>query len=177
MTATGTETKAETPAETRRKNVLYGGIVTTLVVLDVLTKWIVERSLELYRPVEIIGDYVRLTYIYNRGAAFGLSLGEYSRYIFLILTLVAVGVLFSWFRSTPWGDRLRLVAIAMVTGGALGNLIDRVRHAHGVVDFLDVGFGTVRWPVFNIADIGVTVGAVLLAVSLWREEMDEPADG
>src|SRR3712207_5692983 len=62
------------------------------------------------------------------------------------------------------------ISIALVTGGALGNLIDRIRSSRGVVDFFDFGFGDVRWPVFNVADIGVTVGALLLAVSLWREE-------
>jgi signal peptidase II len=158
--------------ESMRKNVLYGAIVATLIVLDVITKWVVERSLQLYQPVEVIGDFFRLTYIYNRGAAFGLSLGEYSRYLFLVLTVVAVVVLFLWFRSTPSSDRLRLIAISLVTGGAIGNLIDRVRHEHGVVDFLDFGFGTLRWPVFNVADMAVTTGALLLAYSLWKEEAE-----
>lgn len=161
----------------RRKAVLYGALVSVVVVLDIITKWVVERSMELYRPVPVLGDFFRLTYIYNRGAAFGLSLGDYSRYIFLALTVAAVVLLYTWYRSTPLDDRLRLVAIALVTGGAIGNLIDRVRHHHGVVDFLDFGIGNFRWPVFNIADIGVTVGALLLAISLWREEMETGTDG
>ena len=86
-------------------------------------------------------------------------------------------VLLFWYRSTPVSDRLRLVAIASVTGGALGNLIDRVRSERGVVDFLDIGFGTVRWPVFNVADIAVTTGALLLALSLWREEQEVRRNG
>ena len=138
--------------------------------MDQLTKYFVERTLVLYSPVPVVGDYFRLTYIHNPGAAFGLHLGDYSRYIFLALTLIAVVLLFLWYRSTPLDDRLRLFAIATVTGGAVGNLVDRVRSRLGVVDFLDVGFGSVRWPVFNIADIAVTIGAVLLAVSLWKEE-------
>jgi len=74
---------------------------------------------------------------------------------------------------------MRLVAIPLVTGGAIGNLIDRVRSSRGVIDFFDFGFGTMRWPVFNVADIGVTVGALMLAVSLWREEqqMEKKPDG
>src|SRR5690606_9164211 len=98
-------------------------------------------------------------------------------YVFLALTVVALVVLLVWYRSTPASDRLRLVAIASVTGGAIGNLIDRVRSERGVVDFLDVGFGSVRWPVFNVADIAVTTGALLLAYSLWKEEQAERRDG
>ena len=84
--------------------------------------------------------------------------------------MAAAVLLYLMYRQTPWSDRTRLVSIALVTGGALGNLIDRIRSSRGVVDFFDFGFGNVRWPVFNVADIGVTVGALLLAVSLWREE-------
>lgn len=169
---------AELAADEGRKALIYGGLVGGIVALDVLTKYIVQQSLILYRPVPVLGDYVRLTYIYNPGAAFGLHVGEYSRYVFLALTVVALVVLFVWYRSTPARDRLRLVAIASVTGGAIGNLIDRVRSERGVVDFLDVGIGGVRWPVFNVADIAVTTGALLLAYSLWREEQGaEARDG
>jgi signal peptidase II len=155
-----------------RKALIYAGLVGSIVGLDALTKWVVQRTLTLYEPVPVWGDLFRLTYIYNPGAAFGMSVGEYSRYFFLVLTVVVVVGLFLWYRSTPPTDRLRLVAIAVVTGGAIGNLIDRVRSHRGVVDFLDFGIGSVRWPVFNIADIAVTTGAILLAISLWREEQE-----
>ena len=164
------------PAE-GRKALIYGGVVGASVALDVLTKYIVQNTLVLYRPVPVWGDFFRLTYIYNRGAAFGLHVGGYSRYVFLVLTVVAVVVLFTWFRTTPAHDRLRLYAIASVTGGAIGNLIDRVRSDRGVVDFLDFGIGSVRWPVFNVADIAATTGALLLAVSLWREEQEVKKNG
>ena len=152
------------------KTGLYAGVVGGVVLLDIVTKYVVQRSLRLYDPVPVIGDYFRLTYIFNRGAAFGLHLGEYSRYIFTALTLVAIVGLFVWYRSTPRLDRTRLLALALVTGGAIGNLIDRLRSRQGVVDFLDFGVGDVRWPVFNVADIAVTTGAILLALSLWRED-------
>jgi signal peptidase II len=155
---------------------LYVVLVAVVVALDMATKYVVQRSLVLYHPVPVMGEVVRLTYIHNTGAAFGLHLGDYSRYIFLALTIVAVVVLFLWYRATPWQDRLRLVAIASVTGGAIGNMLDRLRSHLGVVDFLDIGWGTVRWPVFNVADIAVTVGAVLLGISLWAEERREAAD-
>jgi signal peptidase II len=170
MDTTAMDAGAIGNADSSRKTALYVGVVFSVVALDVLTKWIVERSLRLYDPVPVWGDFFRLTYIFNKGAAFGLNLGESSRFIFMGLALVAVVFLLAMYRSTPWADRMRLIAIASVTGGALGNLIDRVRSDRGVVDFLDFGLGTVRWPVFNVADIAVTCGAVLLAVSLWREE-------
>lgn len=159
------------------KAVTYGGVTAAIVVLDQLTKYIVEQQLPPYQPIPIIGDFFRLTFIYNPGAAFGLHVGPLSRYIFLALTIACVIVLFVWFRSTPAADRLRLTAISLVTAGALGNFIDRLRSSRGVIDFFDVGIGDLRWPVFNIADIGVTVGAVLLAISLWREEQGETGDG
>lgn len=160
------------PAMGQRKIALYAGVVGSVVVLDIITKRIVERTLVLYDPVPVWGDFFRLTYIFNKGAAFGLHLGGASRYVFMALAIVAVVVLFLMYRSTPWTDRARLLAIASVTGGAIGNLIDRVRWDRGVVDFLDFGFGNVRWPVFNVADIAVTCGAILLAISLWREETE-----
>ena len=173
-----TESAERTPADFEaRKAMLYGGITASIIAMDQITKFIVQQTLPPYQPVPVLGDFFRLTYIYNPGAAFGLHVGAMSRYIFLGLTVACVIVLLAWFRSTPMADRMRLLAIALVTAGALGNFIDRVRSARGVVDFLDVGLGDVRWPVFNIADIGVTVGAVLLAISLWREDQESQPDG
>lgn len=170
-------TGAMTPAdEARRKMALYLGLVIGWIALDQATKIIVQRTLRLYDPVPVIGDFFRLTYIYNRGAAFGLHLGDWSRIAFSILPVAAAALLYVMYRSTPWADKMRLVAIPLVTGGAIGNLIDRVRSSRGVIDFFDFGFGTVRWPVFNVADIGVTVGALMLAVSLWREEQQLEKD-
>ena len=172
---------AAAPArEGRKKAVLYAGVTLGLVGLDQITKYVVERTLSLYQPVEVLGDFFRLTYIFNRGAAFGIHLGEWSRIAFTVLPVLATVLLFAMYRGTAWSDKLRLVSIALVTGGALGNLIDRLRSSRGVVDFLDFGVGEVRWPVFNVADIAVTCGALLLAFSLWREEkkiereLDEP---
>ncbi len=79
-------------------------------------------------------------------------------------------------RETPPTDRLRQVAVGFVAGGAAGNLIDRILSARGVVDFIDVGLGSLRWPTFNVADIAVSCGAVALALSLWREDVRRRAD-
>lgn len=162
------------PAGEAGKLTLYFGMVGVIVALDVVTKYIVQRRLRLHDPVEVVGEFFRLTYLFNPGAAFGLHLGDLSRFIFMTLAVVVVVALFFLYRATPPDDRLRLYAIAAVTGGAIGNLIDRVRSPLGVVDFLDFGFGPHRWPVFNVADIAVTIGAVLLAISLWNEEPPPP---
>ncbi|CAN5142889.1 signal peptidase II [soil metagenome] len=165
------------PRSDASKLALFGVTVSAVLVLDIVTKLIVQRTLTPYVPVPVLGDFFRLTYIFNPGAAFGLHLGEYSRWIFLLLSLVATVVLFAMYRTTPAHDRLRLFAIALVTAGAIGNLIDRIRSPRGVIDFLDFDLGFARWPVFNVADIGVSVGALLLAFSLWREDTPASADG
>ncbi len=152
------------------KAALFLGIVLSVVVTDFVTKVFVQRTFHLYQQVNLVGDYVRLTYIYNPGAAFGIHLGPYSRLIFLVLSLIALVALGAMYWFTPATDRVRLAAIALICGGALGNLADRVRSVHGVVDFLDLGLGTLRWPVFNVADVAVTIGAIFLALSLWKED-------
>ncbi len=157
-------------ASVRGKLALFVGMAGTVLSLDLLTKLMVQQTLHLYDSIPVIGDFFRLTYIYNPGAAFGLHVGPYSRYIFLGLAFVALAVLMLMFLHTPASDRLRLFAIGSIAGGAIGNVVDRIRSAQGVVDFLDFGFGNVRWPVFNIADTAVTIGAVLLLASLWAED-------
>lgn len=152
------------------KLLVFAGVLAGVLALDITTKLLVQKHLHLYQQIPLIGDYVRLTYIYNPGAAFGIHLGEYSRMIFLVLSLVALGALIGMYWFTPATDRTRLVAISLICGGAVGNLIDRIRSESGVVDFIDVGVNTVRWPVFNVADMAVTAGAIILALSLWKEE-------
>lgn len=148
----------------------------TVVVLDIATKVLAVQNLAPH-PIRIFGDWLTLHLVYNPGAAFGINVGEYSRWVFLVLALVALMVLGSMVRHTKPGDYIRLTALGLVCGGAVGNLIDRVRSARGVVDFIDVGIGTHRWPTFNIADMAVTVGAIVLAFVLWQEGREAEAAG
>lgn len=170
--ATGVSTVQQDTAQTSggTKAIVFLAVLTAVLVLDVGTKLLVQKHFFLYQEVDIIGDYLRFTYIYNPGAAFGIHLGENSREIFLVLSMLALGALLGMYWFTPAADRTRLVAISLICGGAVGNLIDRVRSEAGVVDFIDIGIDTIRWPVFNIADMAVTAGAIVLALSLWKEE-------
>lgn len=144
-----------------------------------MSKLLAERSLTLYVPRRIIGDAVRFTLAYNPGAAFSMSLGAYSRFIFGGFALVALVVLWRLYQMTGRGaragDRLRVFALGLAWGGAAGNLLDRFRSPRGVVDFIDVGTATWRFWTFNVADSAVTVGAIALAWSLSREERETAA--
>ena len=155
----------ESAAERR----LFWGTAAAIVVSDVITKLLAESLLARRLPLSVIGDWVQLRLVYNQGAAFGLDVGENSRWVFFGLAIIALVVLGSMVRSTRPGDRFRLLALALVCGGAAGNLIDRIRSAQGVVDFVDIGVGGWRWPTFNVADSAITVGAIALAISLWQE--------
>ena len=156
---------------TRGRRVLFWGLILGILVIDVVTKAIAETAL-LPRgvPREVIGDWLRLTLVYNTGAAFGISLGPYSRWLFLVLAIVALFILGRLYRQTPDHDRFRVASIGLVCAGAIGNVVDRIRHHMGVVDFIDIGVGMHRWPTFNVADVGITLGAVLLAWILWQED-------
>ena len=155
--------------------------IAVVLTLDILTKLWVIRTFDLYETTPVLGDFFRFTYTHNRGAAFGIDIGEHSRMFFLVLSLVALGVLGAIYRATPAWDRLRVLALSLVAGGALGNILDRIRFERGVVDFLDFGIGSSRFPVFNIADTAVTIGATLLLISFWlegrRERAEEEARG
>jgi len=154
-------------AEPRR---LFAVAALAIVVLDFVTKRLAERTLLPVPPVEVLGDWLRLRLVYNQGAAFGLDLGPFQRWIFLVIAVAAVILLWRLARTSAAGDLLRQISCGLVAGGAAGNLVDRIRSSQGVVDFIDVGVGMTRWPTFNVADMGVSCGAIALAVSLWLED-------
>ena len=146
-------------------------IVLFVVAFDQATKLLAERHLvPRHTPHDVIGEFLRFTLTYNPGAAFGMHLGDSSRWIFMVLTVLIVGFLVRLYRSLTGGERTLKLAIAAVIGGAIGNFLDRVRNVEGVVDFIDVGVGEVRFWTFNVADMAVSVGAVCLVLLLWRYE-------
>lgn len=147
----------------RRPSSVFWGTAAAILAADQATKWWAVRTLDGAPPTAVVGDWARLALVYNPGAAFGLQVGAWSREIFAVLTVAALVVLWRLYRTATPVERGRVWATGFVAGGALGNLVDRIRHPRGVVDFLDLGVGDVRWPTFNVADVAVCVGAVGLA--------------
>lgn len=134
-----------------------------VVSVDQASKYLIQQMMDLNTSILVLGDLLRLTYIRNPGAAFGIMIGN--RYFFLVLSLLACGVMIYYFYKMPASERWGRLALTLILGGAVGNLIDRIRYSE-VTDFIDVGFGAYRWPVFNVADIAVTVGVILLFIRL-----------
>ena len=159
----------------RRSNAaLFWPVVLLVTAMDVFTKALaVSRLVPQRIRHEVFGDWVAFTLVYNPGAAFGLHVGQYSRWVFTALTIIALGILGRLYVRTRPGDTARIAALALVCGGAVGNLLDRLRSGLGVVDFIDVGIGDSRWPTFNVADMAVSLGAILLALVLWEEDRQD----
>jgi signal peptidase II len=148
------------------RGLLFLGLAVLVVVLDQLTKRIAEDRLERsgVRSVQlpIVGDYLRLTYVENRGAAFGLLQDQTAFFVFV--GILVIGVIAASYRYLPRsGFRLHL-ALGLQLGGAIGNLIDRIRQGY-VVDFVDFGYHSNWWPVFNVADSAIVIGVALLALN------------
>jgi signal peptidase II len=145
-------------------------LALTLLFTDCATKRVVEHRLAVGEPKPVVGEVVRFTLSYNTNAAMGLQVGGQSRRLVLsALTIAALLILGLLYHRTRSSERLRLIGVALVAGGALGNLIDRIRSTAGVVDFIDVGVRNTRFWTFNVADMGITAGAVLLLLALgWK---------
>ena len=137
-------------------------VLLTVLLLDCSTKRLAVEALSPPDvPHDVLGDVFRLTLAYNRGMATGIPIG--SRWVLTAAAGAVIAILWRAYRRTAPGETVRVVALALLTGGAIGNVIDRVRWSRGVVDFVDLGVGTVRFWTFNVADVAVTVGALLLA--------------
>ena len=154
---------------------LFWGVLGSVIILDIVTKLLAVTHLG-RAPLYLAGQWLSFRLVYNQGAAFGIHVGGYSRIVFTLLALVALVVLGAMVRQTRPGQGPRLLALALVCGGAVGNLVDRLRSARGVVDFIDVWIGSFHWPTFNVADMAVSCGAITLALVLWYEGKDgQPA--
>ncbi len=149
---------------------LSGALV--VLVLDQITKAVVVHTMFRGQSIQVIGDFFRLTYIRNPGAAFGLNLG--SPLVHTLVSLVALAALGWLFWSTPSHQRSTRIALGLILGGAVGNILDRVRYRE-VVDFLDFGLGSMRWPIFNVADMFVTLGVAYIILFYSRHDKSDRA--
>lgn len=153
------------------KTRLYWPVVVGWLALDIVTKRWALGTLTPGMPQEVVGDWLRWSLAFNRGAAMGFHLGEWSRPVLTLVGVVMLVILWRLYRATAAEHRLQILLLGFITSGAIGNLIDRVRWTQGVVDFIDVGIGTTRFWTFNVADMGISVGAVLLAI-IWGRTKD-----
>ena len=150
--------------------------LTALVfVLDQASKFYFEGALNLYQQIVIIPDLFSWTLAYNTGAAFSFLAGQsgWQRWLFALIAIVVSVVLVVWLKRLKPNETWLAIALALVLGGALGNLVDRVLFGH-VIDFILVHWQN-RWyfPAFNIADSAITVGAVLLALDMFKSKKPE----
>lgn len=133
-----------------------------VIVLDQSTKLMIDASMELYETIELI-PFFQLTYLRNQGAAFSFlsQAGGWQRWFFIILSIAASTGISIWLKRLRSDQRWEAVAWALILGGALGNLIDRIAYGY-VIDFLDVFYRDWHWPAFNMADSAITVGVIML---------------
>jgi len=136
-------------------------LAVLVIVLDQYSKWLVLQHFELYESLRL-SSWFNLTLAYNTGAAFSFlnDAGGWQRWLFVVLAVVITGVLLVWLQRARH-LRLQALALALVIGGAIGNVIDRIRLGH-VIDFIDWHYRDWHWPVFNLADSAISVGVVLL---------------
>lgn len=146
------------------------------IILDQITKLLIQNAFRLHESVVVIQDFFSLTYIRNPGAAFGLFADQSAGFrsiFFLVVSMVALSILLYFLAQTPKEDKSSLIAISLLFGGAIGNLIDRVRMGE-VVDFLDFYIGRFHWPAFNVADSAITIGISLLMFNLFWLKKEVP---
>lgn len=142
-------------------NIFIWALVIFIFLLDQLTKFLVLQNLNSSESIALVKNIFHLTLVYNTGLAFGVFRNQ--TLFFTAISIVAVVAIFLYIKRKPATFFLRDVGFALILGGALGNLLDRLRFGY-VIDFLDFRV----WPVFNVADSAITVGAILLVISLFR---------
>ncbi len=143
-----------------------GSIIGIILLLDQATKYLIEKHVRLFAVIPVIPNFFNITHVMNKGAAFSLfasSPESFRRLFFTTVTTAAVVVIILLIRKT--NERLLIVAFSLIAGGAVGNLIDRVRYGE-VVDFIQWYVKSYYWPSFNVADSAITLGVCLLAFDM-----------
>jgi signal peptidase II len=150
-----------------RKKSLWG-LFAVLVVVDQLSKIIVDATLPLHHSIPVIDGFFNLTYIRNTGAAFGIFAefdASFRRPFLILFSLAAIGFILHLLGRLPADEKMAAVALVLILGGAVGNLIDRLLYGE-VIDFFDFYWSRFHWPAFNFADSYITIGVALLAFRL-----------
>ncbi|MCP9438902.1 MAG: signal peptidase II [Nitrospira sp.] len=158
-------------------NFLLASLTGVVIAVDQITKLRVMQTMRLHESIPIIPNFFSLTYIRNPGAAFGLLAGSSQtfRMIFFGATsLFALGLLSAILLRMPERDRMGRFSVAGILGGAIGNLIDRIKYGE-VIDFLDFYINDYHWPAFNVADSAITVGVIFLIAHFTFEKKEGPS--
>jgi signal peptidase II len=145
---------------------------STVLALDQITKALVENWMHLYQSIEIVPSFAHLTYLKNTGAAFGVLAGTRSplRLVFFVLvSSVAIGCVLYLLKNLRPGRTSLVASLSLILGGAVGNLIDRLRMGE-VIDFIDLHWHHLHWPAFNVADSSITIGVILLFIQMIRKQ-------
>ncbi len=148
-------------------------IVCSVLVLDQITKQLVERHVRLFEVIPVIPGFFNLTHVRNKGAAFSLFAtmpASFRSAFFITISLVAVCVIAYLIGKTQ--ERLLVVAFSLIAGGAAGNVIDRIRYGE-VVDFIQWYVKSYYWPSFNVADSAITIGVGLLAIDMLLQKQKD----
>ncbi len=154
----------------RTRYLLVTLLTAFVVAADQLSKYWVVRTLAPDGRIAVVDSFFDLVYVLNRGAAFGLLNRAditWQKTFFIVTALLALGIIIHIVRSSGENERLLQVGLGLISGGASGNLIDRIRLGE-VIDFLDVYVGAWHWPAFNVADSAISVGAILVLLSYYR---------
>jgi len=148
----------------------YLFITILVIVFDQASKWLMMSWLSLYETVAVM-PYFNLTMAHNEGAAFSFlaQAGGWQRWFFIGLALLISVVLFVWLAKLKPTEKLEAISLSLILGGAIGNVIDRISYGY-VVDFIDLYIGHNHWPVFNIADSAICIGAILLIADSFKSE-------
>jgi signal peptidase II len=163
----------------RRYNLLLG-VAGLVVLIDQVTKIWVDKTLRLYESRPILPGFLDLHYIRNTGAAFGFLSGSHEDFripFFILVSSAAIGIILFLFHKLEESEVMMPLALSLVLGGALGNLIDRIRLGE-VIDFILLHYKAFHWPAFNVADIGITAGVGLLVLRIFlfeKKEQPRPA--
>lgn len=149
-----------------RLTIIIGVLFT---ILDQLSKWIISNVIELGKNIQVIPSLFHITYVQNTGAAW--SILEGNRLFLIIISLVALFIVYKFFLKGNF-TKLKSIGYGILIGGIIGNLIDRIIYGY-VIDFISVYIGSYAFPVFNIADIGIVIGACIIIYILYKEDKDE----
>ncbi|MGY8815352.1 MAG: signal peptidase II [Gammaproteobacteria bacterium] len=142
-----------------------------IVIFDQVTKYYISQEFELYESIQLIPG-INFTYVHNTGAAFSFlsDAGGWQRWLFVSLSSGVSLLLIYWLKKQPSTDIWLAIALALILGGAIGNLIDRIFLSY-VIDFVDVYYKKWHWPVFNVADSAISIGVVMLIIdSFWFDQ-------